>query len=183
VTADVAGDAAPDAGFDAARDCPVRYADTLPSQSSRYLIVQAAATAWPQLAICDEAPAVTHAIVLGSQQELVELDALLDGKSTIDRFYVGAVQNPTATTMTGDWITFDGAPLLQSAWYTPENEPDDGGDGVENQTSQLLIFDRVLPYLHDAAGISTYGVICECDGVPVHPTAASYLALDPNNPN
>ena len=183
VVADVASDSAADAGFDAARDCPVSYGDTLPSQTSRYLIVQTIGTGWPQLALCNEAPSRTHAIVLGSMTEIVELDALLDGKSTIDRFYIGGVQSPTATTMTGDWITFDGAPLLQTAWYTNENEPDDGGDGLENQTSQLLIFDRLLPYLHDAAGVSSYGVLCECDGVPMHPTAANYIDQDPNNPN
>jgi hypothetical protein len=183
VVSDVASDAAPDAGFDAARDCPVSYGDTLASSASRYRIIETVDTAWPQLALCKEETGYTHAAVVASMQEIVELDALLDGKTTTTRFFLGGVQSPTATTMTGDWITFGGAPLLQSAWYTPENEPDDGGDGLENQTSQLLIIDRTLPYLHDAAGITAYGIVCECDGVPLHPTAASYIDQDPNNPN
>ena len=85
--------------------------------------------------------------------------------------------------MTADWIGFDGAPLLASAWHTPENEPDDLGDGVENQQQQLLILDRMLQYFHDATGPGPYGVICECDGVPVNPTAQLYVDTDPNNPN
>jgi hypothetical protein len=93
------------------------------------------------------------------------------------------VQSPSATARDGDWIGFDGKPLLTSAWHTPENEPDDGGDGVENHEQQLLIFDRTLTYFHDATGVTAYGIVCECDGVPVHPTAQSYVDTDPNNPN
>ena len=173
-----------DAAFNPATDCPVSYADTLASSSSRYQIVQTLGTGWPQLALCNtDLPGRTHAATLETLQEVVELDALLDARLTIDRFYVGGVQSPTATAMNAGWIGFDGKPLLMSAWYTPENEPDDGADGIENQTAQLLIIDHQLPYFHDAAGISVYGVVCECDGVPVHPTAQTYVDTDPNNPN
>jgi hypothetical protein len=182
---DASGDARTDARtFDPATDCPKSYALSLPSSPTRYRVVQTPSPPWPHFAVCDaDLQNATHAVVLGSMQEITELDAALDAMNTVARFYVGGVQSPTATTMAGDWIAFDGAPLLQTAWHTNENEPDDGGDGSENQTSQLLIIDRNLAYLHDAAGLSSYGVICECDGVPVHPTAASYVALDPNNPN
>ena len=70
-----------------------------------------------------------------------------------------------------------------SAWHTPENEPDDGGDVFEDHAQQLLIIDRTLQYFHDATGPGPYGVVCECDGVPMHPTAQAYVDADPNNPN
>ena len=161
------------------------YTATLPSSSSRYLVDQTADLAWPKLARCNgDLPGKTHAIVFGAMQEVVELDALLDGAGTIDRFYAGGVQSPTATVRDADWVGFDGKVLLMSAWHTPENEPDDGAtDLVEDHGQQLLIFDRTLQYLHDATGVSAYGVICECDGVPVHPTAQGYVDTDPNNPN
>ena len=180
VRADAApGDAPP---FDAAL-CPASYADTLAASKSRYRIDQTLMTAWPLLEACKQDHlGWTHAVVFDSMAELTELDILLDSRATTSRFWIGGVQNPAATTTNAGWIGFGGAPLLASAWHTPENEPDDL-DGTENGGQQLLILDRMLQYFHDATGPGPYGVICECDGVPVHPTAQQYVDTDPNNPN
>jgi hypothetical protein len=122
-------------------------------------------------------------IVFDSMQELVELDALLDATRTVTRYYVGGVQDPQAVTRDQGWIAFDGTPLLPGAWYLPENEPDDGAvDLIENQGQQLLILDTVLPYFHDATGVTAYGVVCECDGQPVAAIARTHVDNDPNHP-
>jgi hypothetical protein len=171
-----------DSGFDPARDCPASYVETLPSSTSRYRYVLTADTAWPLLAACKaDLIGATHAIVFDTMQEVLDLEKVLDARMTIERFWAGGVQHPMASGTTTGWIGFDGEAVL-GAWRTEENEPDDL-DGMENQGQQLLIFDRTLTYFHDATGPGPYGVVCECDGVPVHPTAQAYVDMDPNNPN
>jgi hypothetical protein len=174
-----------DAGFDLST-CPGAYDVTLASTStvSRYRVVTALDVFWPHYALCNnDLVGATHAVAFQTQIELTELEALLDATQTLNRYYVGGVQTASAASPSADWLSFDGALLLQTAWHTPESEPDDGGDMIENQGQQLLILDRLLPYLHDATGVSLYGVICECDGVAVHPSAVDAVMQDPNNPN
>lgn len=177
---DASIDAPPDArAFDPAQDCPSSYLVIVPSTTSRYRVITDLATFWPHEAACNaDLPGRTHAAVLDDMQELVEVAA-----QTTIRVYVGGVQSPTAVATSSDWITFHGAPLIATAWHTNESEPDDGGDLIENHESQLLIIDPALPYFHDAAGISLYGILCECDGIAVDPTARAFIDADPNNPN
>jgi hypothetical protein len=181
------GDAAPlDSGFDPATDCPGTYNVMLAATAaiSRYRIVTTLDVYWPHDALCRaDRPGATHPVSLQTQQEIVDLTLYLDTTQTLDRYYVGGVQQPDATTPAGGWVAFDGTDHVQTAWHTPENEPDDGGDTIENQGQQLMILDRLLEYLHDATGVSAYGVVCECDGIPVHPKADVYVTQDPNNPN
>jgi len=172
--------------FDPLTDCPGAYDVTLPPSPSRYRVITTVATFWVQDPICNsDAPGLTHAIVLDSMTEVTDLEAHLDATQVLERYFIGGVQSPTATTPVADWIAFDGSPLLQTAWHTPESEPDDlePGNLVENQQQQLAIFDRRLTHLHDATGPGPYGIVCECDGVPVHPKATTYVDTDPNNPN
>jgi hypothetical protein len=170
--------------FDPVTDCPGAYGTMLPSSTSRYRVITTLATFWPHDATCnDDVPGATHAVVLETMQELVELDAVLDATQTLDRYYVGGIQDPQATVRTAGWISFDGEPLLQTAWYAPEFEPDDGGlDLIEDHGQQLVILDRLLQYLHDAAGVTAYGIVCECDGRRVAEKAKAFVVGDPNNP-
>src|SRR5678815_1256769 len=151
---------APDAAFNPALDCPASYGATLTStaSTSRYRVITTAAQFWTHNATCNaDRPGVTHAASLGTMQEMLELDALLDAISTLDRYYLGGIQDPQATATNQGWIWLDGTPLLQTAWYLPEGEPDDGNSGTEVHNSQLVIIDRLLQYLHDATGTSAYG--------------------------
>jgi hypothetical protein len=180
-------DAGPDApAFDPATDCPPSYTASLASTAatSRYRVITTTGTFWPQNATCNsDRPGVTHAVTLGTMQELIELKAHLDTVSTLDRYYLGGVQDPQATAASQGWIWFDGTPLLQTAWYQPEGEPDDANSGVEAHNAQLVIIDRTLTYFHDASGTSSYGIVCECDGTPVAATAQDFVDRDPKNPN
>ena len=177
---------APTDAFDPAAQCPATYTTALASTSatSRYRVITALATFWPHNAACNaDLPGVTHAASIGTMQELVELKIALDGIATLDRYYVGGVQDPQATVVNQGWIWFDGTPLLQTAWYAAEGEPDDANVGTEAHKQQLLIFDRLLTYLHDSTGASPYGIVCECDGTPVTAMAQDFVDRDPSNPN
>jgi len=176
---------APDA-FDPAAGCPASYATQLPStaSTSRYRVITALAAFWPHNATCNSDRAgATHAAVLNTMTELLELKAHVDGVSALDRYYLGGIQDPQSTMTNRGWIWFDGTPLLQTAWHTPEGEPDDSNAGTEVHFQQLVILDRLLTYLHDATGTATYGVVCECDGTPVTAMAQAFVDTDPNNPN
>lgn len=179
--------AGPDAAvFDPATDCPPSYTASLASTAatSRYRVITTTGPFWPHNATCNaDRPGATHAMAPGTMQELTELKAHLDTASTLDRYYLGGVQDPQATAVNQGWIWFDGTPLPQTAWYQLENEPDDNNSGTEAHNSQLVIIDRLLTYLHDATGTSSYGIVCECDGAPVAPTAQDFVDRDPTNPN
>jgi hypothetical protein len=178
---------APDAHvFDPAAECPAAYTAQLPSTAatSRYRVITALAQFWPHNATCNaDRPGVTHAATLNTMAELLELKTLVDGLSLLDRYYLGGIQDPQATAVNQSWIWFTGTPLLQTAWHLPEGEPDDANGGTEIHSQQLVIFDRLLTYLHDATGTSTYGIVCECDNMPVTAQAQGFVDRDPNNPN
>jgi hypothetical protein len=179
-------DAAPDPTFDPAAECPSTYTVSLPStaSTSRYRVITALAQFWPHNTTCNaDRPGVTHAATLGTMQELTELKTGLDAASTLERYYLGGIQDPQATAPNQGWIWFDGTSLLQTAWHTPEEEPDDANSGTERHGQQLVILDRRLTYLHDAAGVSSYGIVCECDGTPVTAMAQDFVDRDPVNPN
>jgi hypothetical protein len=172
-------------GFDPGRDCPGSYPLSIPATvtTSRYRVILATALYWPHEQAClADRPGSTHLASPDSMTELLGLELAVSGNVGA-RFYIGGIQSPSALTPTADWITFGGADLLQTAWHVPETEPDDGGDQIENQGQQILILDPALDYLHDATGITAYGAICECDGLPVAPKARMYVDTDPNNPN
>jgi len=179
--------AEPDAAvFDPATGCPPDYTTTFASTvaTSRYRVITAISPFWPHNATCNaDRPGVTHAVTLGTMQELLELKAHLDTVSTLDRYYLGGVQDPQATVANQGWIWFDGTSLRQTEWYLPEGEPDDNNSGTEVHNSQLIIIDRLLTYFHDATGTSSYGIVCECDGTPVAAAAQDFVDRDPSNPN
>jgi hypothetical protein len=181
--------AVPDAmrAFDPALDCPDTYTVQLASTmaTSRYRVIGDLQSFWDHNAACNShRPGVTHAAVLGTMQEAMQLKAHLDNTSVYDRFYIGGVQDPAATDANEGWLGFDGMGLLPTAWHTPEGEPNDNnGLGNELHREQLLVFDRDDPYFHDAGGALLNGVVCECDGQPVAAAAQGFIDGDPNNPN
>lgn len=174
-----------DRAFDPAADCPPGYTLALPSTmaTSRYRVIDTAVLAWDGFAMCEaEDAAIAHAMSIGSMTELTELTAAV-GTAVQIRFYIGGVQDPTATTPGALWVNFDGTTLLDGAWYTPEAEPNDLDDGDEtDHEQQLLIIDKTLLYLHDAVGNTPYGAICECDGAAVAASARGFVDADPNKP-
>ena len=171
--------------FDPAADCPATYTVALPSTmaTSRYRVIDTAALAWDGFAACDaDGATIVHAMSIGSMTELTELVTAV-ATAVQTRFYIGGVQDPTATTPGALWINFDGTALLDTAWYTPEAEPNDLDDGDEtDHEQQLLIIDKTLQYLHDAVGNTVYGTICECDGTGTSATARAFVDADPNHP-
>jgi len=171
--------------FDPAADCPSTYTVALPSTmvGSRYRVIDTAVLAWDGFAACDaDSTTIVHPMSIGSMTELTELAAAVTS-AVQTRFYIGGVQDPTATTPGTQWINFDGTQLLDGAWYTPEAEPNDLDDGDEtDHEQQLLIIDKTLQYLHDAVGNTVYGTICECDGTATSATARAFVDADPNHP-
>jgi hypothetical protein len=182
---DAAG--APDAprGFDPGADCPGSYPVRLEATAaaSRYRVVTSLEQFWPHNDACNaDRRGSTHAVSIGSMDELVALEAHLDTVGVILRYYIGAVQDPDATAKDVGWISFDGTDLLKTAWYT--NEPNDGtASPNEQRGQQLIIIDRTLPYFQDAVGTTPYGIVCECDGIAVAAKAQDFVDRDPNNPN
>ena len=184
--ADVADAPRDDArAFDPAAECPATYTVALPSTmaGSRYRIIDTAVLAWDGFAACEaDGATIAHAMSIGSMTELTEVVTAV-ATAVQTRFYVGGVQDPTATAPGALWFNFDGTTLLDGAWYTPENEPNDLDDNDEtDHEQQLLIIDKTLLYLHDAVGITAYGTICECDGAAVATTARGFVDTDPNHP-
>jgi len=176
------GDGSGGGAFDPARDCPAGYGVMVASTSatSRYRVIDTADTAWVGYAACEADG--HHALSIGSMTELTEITTAV-ATALQTRFYIGGVQDPKATAPGMAWINFDGTTLLDTAWYTPEAEPNDLDDGDEtDHEQQLAIIDRISLYLHDAVGNTVYGTICECDGKAISAKARTFVDADPNKP-
>lgn len=187
---DAAHDAPPDAPIDVAPvTCPDDFDFAI--GTSRYQVVTTNRNYWTQHMLCAAAqPGSTHLAVLDSDDEAVTLRQhlmMLTTQPSGMRYYVGVVQDPTASAVGDGWIHFTGGTVAQPLWSnfgTNGVEPDDNGDSDEDREEQIACLDLTVStgYLVDLAGGGTAGAVCECDGQALHPTAAKYLAEDPNHP-
>ena len=155
--------------------CPASYDVALPGPS-KYRLITAAAKLDAQNAACNaDLPGATHLVVPSSTTELTAisdyLDRLTAGTLHDDSLWIGAVQVAGATQRSAGWIDFSDRDLIHG-WAT--GEPNDGG-AVEDATEQFASMKRNKHYLTDSPASSTFGALCECDGVPIGPRAMAAI--------
>src|SRR4051812_30916837 len=162
---------APDAGVEAA-SCPSSYGIRLPGSGSAYRLIPDGRPAWTQSDACAaDLPGATHLVVLDSRAELDGATALVGAPTTAlagNAIWVGAVQQSSATQPTAGWLWLDGTAV--TGWGGAE--PNDRG-GQENHEEQFARIEKGKLYLQDSAGNSNSSALCECDGKPIVPAAAT----------
>jgi hypothetical protein len=183
--ADGASDAAPDAGFVVADDCPATYNISVPSTTatSRYRVITMSGAFWIHETECAvNLPGATHLASLQTTLERDELasvaDAVIVGSGAY--VYVGAVQKANASNANLGWLAFDGQPLDAALWAN--GSPLDGTDGETGHDAQVALLDTTMGLI-DVRGTIQIQAVCECDGIPIDATARTYIETDPNNPN
>jgi len=169
--------------------CPPAY--TLTIGSSKYAVTATNRMAWTQSDLCNgDLPGSTHLASLDTVGEAMQLRAQLLVQPTQpvgSRYFVGAVQDPLATTVGAGWVTFAGQPVDLALWSNfgvNGVEPDDNGNLVEDREEQLAVIDLTVTsgYLVDLSGLGNSGAVCECDGIPIASVAQKYIQEDPNKP-
>jgi hypothetical protein len=90
-------------------------------------------------------------------------------------FYIGAVQDPAATTLAGGWFQFDGGPITAPWSSSGLLQPND--DNFSENGRENLALSTSAGTLHDVRGLSTYFAVCECDGTPISPAIVAMLPL------
>jgi hypothetical protein len=167
-------DASVDAGFDAAL-CPASYNVQLPGPS-RYRLILEGGAAWMHSDDCDDdLPGATHLVVFESLAELVEVNALHETTDELEDIWIGGVQQRSARLPADEWLSFDGAPLMDG-WDA--GEPND--DTVEDLAEQFAEMQKGRRYFNDTEGSEPNDALCECDGKSVAPNARA--AITSNRP-
>ena len=124
----------------------------------------------------------THLAVIDNAQEAVDLIAFgrtVNGVNTNSRFYIGLVQAPLQENPNDSWIDLQDRDANPALWATSggPDEPNDGADGNEGnhqeQVAALQLDRDAIVDLDSGENVRAY---CECDGIPVGPKAAGYLA-------
>ena len=155
--------------------CPASYTITLPSTASRYRVSDAAVNVFDAHRDCaDDEPGATHLVNIQTLAEGAELGPHMDAQPmqpAQGRFYVGAVQRLGQTNVAANWIYLDGQDVFATMWRS--SEPDDLDDLEDGREQFTVISDERL--LIDVGGYSDYGMICECDGIPIAPETAAVL--------
>lgn len=161
----------PDAGFVPAL-CPSGYnLGSTTSPNSRYRVIDTQAPFATQHADCsdDSAAGWTHLVTFGSQEEAQDAADMILAQF----FYVGLAQPLNQPSPGAGWAWFDGSTTI-TAWETVLAQPDDQ-NGSENNVQNLAGADAGNGVLQDVGGQASYEAICECDGIPIDPTVASWL--------
>ena len=170
-----AAPAPPDVGVSLA-SCPASYNITTLPGPSRYRLIDNGARACEQSDACNQdAPAATHLVVIETPEELAAVKAFVQKPGVGlagNALWIGAVQPITAITPSDGWIGFDGKPLI-NGWSG--GEPNDRGGTESNHEEQFVKMQPDKPYFIDTAGTDILSVLCECDGKPIDPTAASLV--------
>jgi hypothetical protein len=153
--------------------CPSSYTMTLPSTTTKYRVIATPAAFASHHAACNQDQSGgTHLASFETATEAMEMrDAILAMSSPPGtQFYVGAVQKPSQTTTTTGWYVFTGGPLDPSLWVSTPND-DNAGENNEENLGALNTGDL----MHDVTGDLAYPAICECDGLTIDATVASYI--------
>ena len=173
---------------DAPAACPASYT-AVSGAPSLYRWNTTSETFWTHNAGCDaDLPGATHLAVLDTRAEALALhvySASLSPQPNLGRFYIGAVQDPSATSVSAGWIQFTGDPTPALLWaFLGAQEPCDGVDCNEtNHDEQLAVLEPAADFIIDVRGSVFYGAVCECDHRAVTTMATNFITNDPNNPN
>lgn len=177
---DASTDAMPDAGFSVA-DCPATYTVqiALTSATSRYRLITTADTYYHHADACEsDSNGLTHLVVAPNLTELTQLEAV---SSTLGDFYIGAIQDPSASSVSAGWIWVTGTGMT-GPWRA--GYPNDNGDNSEtDREAQTVVYLAGFNAPIDNAGTTLNAAICECDGMQVTAMAHVYITNDPVNPN
>jgi hypothetical protein len=160
--------------FDADTDCPASYTLRL-HPGSRYRVSEELATAWAQSDTCNaDSSGLTHLVALETTDELAAAQTALGARSMY-RWWVGAVQGPTAQTPIDAWIWVTGTPVTMG-WAT--DEPDDLDFTETNHQEQFAFIQADVAGMVDIYGTEMYTALCECDGVPMSAEAATIIDIN-----
>jgi hypothetical protein len=123
----------------------------------------------------------THLAVIDNQQEIDDLVAFgrtVAGVNSNSRFYIGLVQAPAQLEPEDNWIDFQDRNSDNDLWaQSGNNEPNDGADDSEsNHQEQVAAIQLDRDAIIDLASTENVRAYCECDGMPVGPKAAMYVA-------
>jgi hypothetical protein len=161
-------------GFDPSV-CPVDYLTIIPSvPTSRYRLLLTSAKYSAQHANgVDDEMGLTHLVVFNSHAEAKEVGAaygMAAGIGPNSVFYIGAVQPPNQASPSSSWLWLTGGPVVET-WAN--GAPNDG-DNVENnrENAARSVWSGLL---EDAFPTLLGNAVCECDGVAVEPTIATYV--------
>jgi hypothetical protein len=166
----------PDAQADSMIDaaplvCPTSYSITIASTKSVYRVIATTAPFATQHQACNtDQSGDTHLASIETATEASELQVAL-GATASTNYYIGVVQKPSQNTVTEGWFAFTGADLPDDLWAS--GQPNDDAPGESNEENLAALNPTDL--LHDATGDVAYPAICECDGLPIDPTVATYI--------
>lgn len=155
--------------------CPASYTVSLASTASRYRVSAGPVSFAAANRDCaDDQPGDTHLVNIQALAEGAELGPHMDAEPTqpmLGRFYVGGVQLAAQAAVDASWFYLDGEPVNDIVWRS--DEPDDL-DGTEDELEQFATIagERLMI---DVGGGTPYGMICECDGIPIAPQIAAVL--------
>ena len=152
-----------DAAIDSPLTCPTHYV-AFAELTSRYRIIDSISPYNFQKDAC--AADGTHLAAIDATDELSELRARANAVATATRrdFWVGVVQDPSATEEDEGWFLVTGEPLDPLLWEI--GQPNDNSDGIEDGQENAATIDVDYSGLGDNSMGASHGAICECDGKP-----------------
>jgi len=153
--------------------CPMGYTNNTvtASPNSRYRIISTLDFYATQYASCrDDHPGWTHLVVLDTVMEATQIHAGLGNNS----YYVGAVQPQDQATPGTGWLQLTGEAVPTDVWE--QGQPNDNGDGDENNEQNFTAVDDSSALMNDVAGGYQFLGVCECDGKPI--AAAALAAIN-----
>jgi hypothetical protein len=153
--------------------CPPSYDVTIPSSTTVYRVIDSDGTFAAQHAACTaDLPGATHLASLDTAAEITELRDMLVARAVrTGNHYVGVAQQPNQPNTTDGWFTFNGGPMPQNMWSAGQPNDDVAGENNEENLAAINTADM----LNDATGDYAYPALCECDGIPIDPTVATYI--------
>jgi hypothetical protein len=157
--------------------CPSTYDVTVAASTTHYRVIVAGGDFPTQHADCnDDLPGATHLASPETSDEVFALQAYVAALSVpapSSQYYVGVVQQPNSPTADANWFVFTGAamPTATNLWGPGQPGDDVAGENNEENLGAINSADA----MHDVTGNFVYGAICECDGLPIDPTIATYI--------
>lgn len=153
-------------GFDSS-PCPADYSLRSPDLRSAYRIIPTTVTARVARADCDDdLVGWTHLAQLDSELEAAYLAGRLAAASYTSA-WIGAAQQPGATSPGERWINSDGTAFLPVMWG--EGEPNDFNGTEDDHAESHARIDSGALYVVDIAATVPSEALCECDGTAASP--------------
>jgi len=157
--------------------CPAQYVQINATRTTtRYRLVTPQGTFLQHATNCnDDLVGATHLATPQTAQELDDLSQWIDPMpNTGAQFWLGVVQDPNALLPDARWILLDDTNVPLDLWKP--GDPNDS-DGDENRQEQFAYFDKspINRRMTDTPGNTGHGGVCECDGVPIGPSATVFV--------